>query len=238
MRGLTVDHRARIIFPVRTTDSKNPFNTERHVALTYFTFQGHQQGHAYLDKTADVTGVCVNSRNEVLASDSENGCIWVVNDHQRVAYSIDLKRLYGEKFDPKPGAICTDRDDNFYVTDTANNCIKSYTRDATVRFYFGCTGERPGNFQYPIGLYIDGQNRIAIVDNGNERVQLFDESGNFLRYIVRFRGGKQNMFQTPVAVTGAYNSDSVAVLLNGKNGNEHSEVRVYKCNGSANMLSC
>ena len=234
---MVVDNRNRIIFPVRTLDSKNPFNTERHVALTYFSFQGHQQGHAYLEKSADVTGLCVNSRNEVFVSDAANGCIWIVNDLQRVANSIGLDRLYGENLDPKPGAICVDSEDNLYITDTANSCVKSYTRDGTVRFYFGSCGERPGQFQCPIGIYVDALKRIAVVDNGNQRVQLVDESGHFLRYIVRLHDG-DDVYQTPVAVAGAHNEGCVAVLLNGTNGNCHSEVRVYKCEGSADVMSC
>jgi hypothetical protein len=40
--------------------------------------------------------------------------------------------------------------------------------------FVGAAGSGPGEFLLPAGLFIDGQDRIYVADQGNSRVQVFE----------------------------------------------------------------
>ena len=50
----------------------------------------------------------------------------------------------------------------------------------TFLFKFGTFGSGDGQFNFPFGLAVDAADRIIVTENFNNRVQIFDESGNFL----------------------------------------------------------
>ena len=60
----------------------------------------------------------------------------------------------------------------------------------------GSTGQGPGEFQRPLGLAIDQEDRIYIADAGNNRVQVIADTGN---YITEFggRGWQRGEFDHP-----------------------------------------
>ena len=47
-------------------------------------------------------------------------------------------------------------------------------------FEIGTTGSAPGQFNNPTGVAIDTESRIYAVDCGNNRIQVFDSSGNII----------------------------------------------------------
>ena len=236
MDGITVDKKDRIIIPTLSFDATNPFNTDRHVALTYFNAKGHQRGYTYLDKSAQVKSLCTNSRNEVLATDEHGGKVWVASEAQRISrcFAVDAQR--GELETPQPWGICVDDDDNFYVTDCANSCIKCYDSEGKMRFYFGSGGEQPGQFAKPTGIAVDENGRIIVADSHNHRVQIFNDEGVFERFVVRYNRG-DDVYLQPVDVL-YIGRGRVAVLLRGFKDACRSEVRVYPCDGSPDILSC
>ena len=54
--------------------------------------------------------------------------------------------------------------------------------DATGKFLlnWGSRGEEPGNFHTPHALAMDSQGRLYVGDRGNNRLQIFDQQGNFI----------------------------------------------------------
>ena len=48
---------------------------------------------------------------------------------------------------------------------------------------FGTTGTSAGQFDAPEGIALDTSGNIYVADYSNNRIQKFDSSGNFLRYI-------------------------------------------------------
>ena len=49
----------------------------------------------------------------------------------------------------------------------------------------GGQGTGAGEFNAPWGVAVNGQNEIFVCDNGNDRLQVYDEEGNFIRTIER-----------------------------------------------------
>jgi hypothetical protein len=66
------------------------------------------------------------------------------------------------------------------VSDSAANDIKIYNGGVLIK-RFGGRGASPGQFIFPAGIAVNKDNEVVVVDQGNDRVQIFDLSGNFKR---------------------------------------------------------
>ncbi len=61
---------------------------------------------------------------------------------------------------------------------------------------FGCLGSEPGQFNRPMALDISKGGALYVVDTGNNRIQLFDLSGQFIKSIGGF-GFENDQFDQP-----------------------------------------
>jgi DNA-binding beta-propeller fold protein YncE len=79
-----------------------------------------------------------------------------------------------------------DNDRHLIVTDFYNNCVKIFDieRHGEIVTSFGSVGVKNGLFQAPTGLAIDYERGyIFVSDWGNNRIQIFDRQGTFIRII-------------------------------------------------------
>lgn len=67
-----------------------------------------------------------------------------------------------------------------------NNRIARFAADGSYLGSFGETGTGPGQFSDPHALAMDSQGRLFVGDRNNNRVQLFDQEGNFLEEWLQF----------------------------------------------------
>jgi len=67
-----------------------------------------------------------------------------------------------------------------FVSDSLANEIKIYQQNKLVK-RLGVQGGNPGQFLFPAGLAINNQNELLVVDQGNDRVQVFTLDGIFKR---------------------------------------------------------
>jgi DNA-binding beta-propeller fold protein YncE len=77
-------------------------------------------------------------------------------------------------------------DQNIIVTDFYNNSVKVFDieRNGQIVTSFGSVGTKNGLFQAPTGLAIDYERGyIFVSDWGNNRIQIFDHQGTFIRII-------------------------------------------------------
>ena len=68
----------------------------------------------------------------------------------------------------------------FYVSYPWDHCIKVFDKTGVYLFEIGCEGSNDGQFNYPLGLVIDNDNRLIVCDADNRRLQLFTLGGKFL----------------------------------------------------------
>lgn len=64
--------------------------------------------------------------------------------------------------------------------------ISKFSADGTFIATFGSFGEGPGQFRTPHGLAFDAQGMLYVADRGNNRIQVFDQEGNFVREMRQF----------------------------------------------------
>ena len=112
--------------------------------------------------------------------------------NQVYEFSTDgkLLRAFGTKgkagtgpneFD-KPTCIAVAPNGDLYITDGYGNsrvvCLDS---NGKFKFAWGKKGTEPGEFHYPHDIVIDKDQNIYIADRGNDRIQIFDLKGNFIK---------------------------------------------------------
>ena len=85
---------------------------------------------------------------------------------------------------------------NVFVSDghetMSNNRIVKLAADGTFIKEWGGTGSEPGQFLVPHALALDSQGRLFVADRDNNRIQIFDQDGNFLERVDAVRPAERN----------------------------------------------
>jgi len=55
--------------------------------------------------------------------------------------------------------------------------VQVFNREGQLLYYFGQSGDAPGDFNLPSGLFVDRNNLIYVVDSLNRRVEVFHYFG-------------------------------------------------------------
>jgi len=81
-----------------------------------------------------------------------------------------------------PTDIAVADDGSFYVSDGyGNSRVVKFSSTGKYIKAWGRYGNKPGEFKIPHGIAIDQNNTLYVADRQNNRVQLFNTSGNFLK---------------------------------------------------------
>lgn len=142
-----------------------------------------------------------------LTIDNDNN-IWVtdVGLHQVFKFSCDGKLLMklGEAkisgsdslhFD-KPTDIAIAKDGSFYVSDGyGNSRVVKFSATGKYLFQWGKKGNSDGEFNTPHGISLDNKGNVYVADRENNRVQVFDPNGKFMKQFA------DNSFGTICAVS-------------------------------------
>ena len=89
---------------------------------------------------------------------------------------------------------------------------------------FGKYGSCVGMFQYPWGVAVNARDEIAVSDQNNHRVQIFNSDGNYLRSFGR-QGNKEGEFKYPVGIA-FHNNGNIFVV-----DNENHRIQIFSGEG-------
>lgn len=100
-------------------------------------------------------------------------------------YSLSQQKLVGVLGEGEgevelPNAIAVAADGVAYVVDSKAHVVRVYGADRALRATIGGKGTAAGQFNFPVGVAVEGD-RVAVADQGNHRVQIFDRDGAFVR---------------------------------------------------------
>jgi streptogramin lyase len=136
------------------------------------------------------------------------GNIWLVDAPGDVVYKFNQRRemllRLGEKGvsgkDTNHFYLPTDvgfaPNGDFYVTDGYGNArVMKYTHDGKFLLQFGSRGTGPGQFGLPHNVVVDAQGRVYVTDRDNQRVEVFDSNGKFLKQWKTY-GGVSTLIMT------------------------------------------
>ena len=79
---------------------------------------------------------------------------------------------------------------------------------------FGKKGSDVGMFPYPLGVAVSNRDEIAVADQLNHRVQIFNSNGDFIRYFAR-HGRNHAEFKRPCGI--AFNKDGKSFVADKNN---------------------
>lgn len=91
------------------------------------------------------------------------------------------------------------RGDIIAVTDMDADRVALFRKDGGLIRRWGSTGDGNEQFRMPAGVAIDDAGRVVVADSGNDRVQVFDQGGNWLKTIGR-RGRNPGFLLQPADV--------------------------------------
>ena len=128
-----------------------------------------------------------------LTIDNQNN-VWVTDCglHQvfKFDYAGQLLMTLGESRIPGddtmhfnlPTDVAIASDGSFYVSDGyGNSRIMKFAPDGSFLLQWGSKGTEPGQFVIPHGIDLDDKGNVYVADRENNRIQIFDANGKFLR---------------------------------------------------------
>ena len=126
----------------------------------------------------------------------DDGNVWVADQrgHQVLKFDSDgeLVMTIGEKGtsgDPpllaEPTDVVVASNGDIFITEGHSftqgaNRVSKYTSGGVFITSWGGTGSAVGEFNVPHTIALDSQGRVFVGDRGNNRIEIFDQQGNFL----------------------------------------------------------
>jgi peptidylamidoglycolate lyase len=131
-------------------------------------------------------GLTVDKQNNIWLTDVGLHQIFKFSHDGKLLMKLGVAKLPGNDslhFN-RPTDIAVADDGSFYVSDGyGNSRVVKFSSTGKYIKAWGTYGTKPGEFIIPHGIAIDQENIIYVADRQNNRVQLFDTSGNFLKEI-------------------------------------------------------
>ena len=129
-----------------------------------------------------LTGLAIDDSDRLFVADSELHHVLVFDKDHKVEAVISQGLTL-------PGGIAIDNENRLlYVADTGVDQIAVFDADPPFK-YIRSIGTRsgkhdltgPGDFSQPTNVAVDGDGNVFVSDTWNNRVQVFDADGNFIR---------------------------------------------------------
>ena len=121
--------------------------------------------------------VCIDRNGMIIIADTfKNALHWFSQEgiHQRTLTGL-LNR---------PFSLCIASDNSVVVADTGNHRVRVISQiSGQKNLVFGRYGKEEGDFDGPHSVAVDGHDNIYVADLYNQRLQVFDRQGGFLRVI-------------------------------------------------------
>ena len=135
----------------------------------------------------------------------------------------------GRHFDG-PTDVAVLPDGSFYVTDGYGNArVAKFSADGSFQFDWGTRGTAPGQFRIPHAIDVGPRNRVYVADRENGRVQVFSETGMFVREF------STRPLEKPFGIS--VDRGRVVVTGDAPRQTEHSSVRLAQFSADGTLLS-
>jgi len=144
-------------------------------------------------------GIRIDKAGNVWCVDNGNQQVYKFTPDGTLLQTWGTKGVIGtdDKTFGRPTDIAWDSRGNFYVSDGYGNS-RVVKFDATGKYVtaWGTPGDGPSQFRVVHSIAIDSKDRIYVSDRENNRIQIFDVSGQLLKMWTHL-GATQGIFITP-----------------------------------------
>jgi DNA-binding beta-propeller fold protein YncE len=129
-------------------------------------------------------GIRVDADDHVWVTDSGDHQVLEFTKEGRLLRTLGIRGKSGTgdgSFDG-PTDIAFAPTGDFYISDGyGNSRVVKFSRDGKILRTWGKEGTGPGEFDLPHSIAVDSKGRVYVSDRENNRIQIFDADGRFLR---------------------------------------------------------
>src|SRR5437879_10287462 len=136
-------------------------------------------------------GIAVDKEGNVYVADADgkNGKGHIVvkfSPEGKVLLTLGKPGMPGDApdFFYRPSAVAIAPNGDIFVADghggDSNARIVKFSKDGKFIMTWGKKGSAPGEFNGPHALAFDSKGRLFVADRSNNRIQIFDQNGNFM----------------------------------------------------------
>ena len=129
-------------------------------------------------------GLTVDKQNNIWLTDVALHQVFKFSHDGKLLMKLGVAKVPGNDSSHfnLPTDIAIADDGSFYVSDGyGNSRVVKFSSTGKYIKAWGTYGNKPGQFIIPHGIAIDKNNTIYVADRQNNRIQLFDTSGNFIK---------------------------------------------------------
>ncbi len=126
----------------------------------------------------------VGPTGNIYVGEQGTGSVNIYNSAWQLIGSLGIGK--GEFQQPTDIAIDPDPTyGNVYVVDGKANVVKIYLPSGTYASSFGSKGTGDGQFDLPSAAYVSADGNVFVCDQRNNRIEVFDRVGTYIRQITR-----------------------------------------------------
>jgi len=202
--GLAIASNGKILVPDSGNDRIQIFNPDGTFDSTFGSYGTGNNQFKY------PVGIAVSPLNgDIFVADWDNHRIQVYDSNFTWQTQLGVTGTSGSSSTlfNHPYDVTVDKDGNIYVADYENYRVQKCTLSGggySCTTFAGVTGtiDDDGSFNYlmPISVAVDGENRVYVADDWNNRVQVFDPSGAYLTSIGGSWGSDSGEFRASVGI--------------------------------------
>lgn len=126
-----------------------------------------------------ISDVKIDQEGRIYLTSIRDSRIFVYDENHKLLYKFGEKGGVAGKLS-QPYTVGVDEKKGYiYVVDPMRHAVSVYSReDGTYLYEFGGRGWSEGWFQFPSFLDVDGEGRVIVADQFNDRLQVFVSSKN------------------------------------------------------------
>jgi DNA-binding beta-propeller fold protein YncE len=135
---------------------------------------------------ASAHGLRVDRDDNVWVTDNMNHTVLKLSPDGKVLLTLGERNRPGddERRFNRPTDVAFAPNGDFYVSDGyGNSRVVKFDRDGKFILSWGRKGKADGEFDLPHAVRIDSKGSVYVADRENDRIQVFDPNGKFLRKI-------------------------------------------------------
>lgn len=199
-----------------------------HAAIFVFDLEGKKVTYRGIQQLTSPAGLAIDDADRLFVSDAVQ--------HVILCFRPDgsLEGSFGQQMLSKPVGIALDPENRYvYVVDSALNKVFVYDSDNfSLLRSFGKKSDAtlaPGTFDRPTNIALDSDYNVYVVDTFNNRIQVFDADGQYLRMFGK-QGNIAGTFMRPKGI--AVDSDNHVYVVD----SEFNNIQVFDSDGRILMF--
>ncbi len=131
-------------------------------------------------------GLTVDAQDNIWLTDVALQQVFKFSPDGRLLMVLGERGVAGadERHFNRPTDVAVLADGSFYVSDGYRNTrVVKFSAEGKFMFQWGRSGTGPGEFATPHAIVVDRSGLVYVADRQNDRVQVFDAQGQFIRQI-------------------------------------------------------